>query len=490
MRLSLMQVAAALGALALFAAPALGAPSGAPVRLWSVSKVQQGRGLAQVASGAQIGDELSKTVDLGPVAFNIPGSAAWDRASGHVFSSADGASYSVDAEAPLLNPFEPNSPKGGVTHLQLSDAECPGGAPCRPVRSLVRFHARAYAASAGGDFFDIGGVAYVEGHQASWWRGAVTTADSPSPLWSTDDLDFDPDTGDTRTGAGAVATLNHQRTLRIPLASIPTGELFAVHVSMDAAAVDDRGHESAAQAYIRDPQHLLSARGLIRRGRPEFKEPPLRALRAASCPAGRSPRSGSLQLSAPAYAADESQDSPMVLVTRSGGSRGSASVTLATRAGSATAGRDYRSVKTTVRFADGDSSPRLVEVPLREDSEIEPAEAFTVSLTQVQCKARTPAQRPRHDPRRRPATADPGARPGARARRDARACACAGRPHAAAAVRPRPDVRGRRSRHDAGRRSGRGARHPARRRARHRRHACDADRRRLRAHPPHRVGRA
>jgi hypothetical protein len=37
-------LAAMLGALTLFAAPAAAAPSGEPVRFWSVSKVQSGGG--------------------------------------------------------------------------------------------------------------------------------------------------------------------------------------------------------------------------------------------------------------------------------------------------------------------------------------------------------------------------------------------------------------------------------------------------------------
>src|SRR4029078_10619557 len=40
---------------------------------------------------------------------------------------------------------------------------------------------------------------------------------------------------------------------------------------------------------------------------------------------------------------------------------------------------------TTVRFSAGDTSPRLVEIPLREDDETEPEESFTVQLGDVRC---------------------------------------------------------------------------------------------------------
>jgi uncharacterized delta-60 repeat protein len=45
-----------------------------------------------------------------------------------------------------------------------------------------------------------------------------------------------------------------------------------------------------------------------------------------------------------------------------------------------------------VRFEDGDSSPRLVEIPIREDLTAEPAERFTVSLSDPRC-ARLRARR-------------------------------------------------------------------------------------------------
>jgi len=119
-------------------------------------------------------------------------------------------------------------------------------------------------------------------------------------------------------------------------------------------------------------------------GKPRFKEPPEPAIKpVARCASTHG--AGTLQLSDAGFTASESSSSPMVLVTRTGGSRGSASVTLTARSGSARAGSDFRAATTTVRFGNGDSSPRLVEVPLREDGDVEPAERFTVELGHARC---------------------------------------------------------------------------------------------------------
>ena len=83
---------------------------------------------------------------------------------------------------------------------------------------------------------------------------------------------------------------------------------------------------------------------------------------------------------------DESTGVPMfVLVTRTGGTKGEASVTVSTRAGSATAGGDYKKTSTTVRFSGGDASPRLVEVPILEDHEAEGEQTFSISLSRARC---------------------------------------------------------------------------------------------------------
>ncbi len=414
---------AVVAALIAFAGRAAAAPSpsGDPVRFWSVSQVQQGAGAVEVDHGSQVGGVLQKVDDLGPVAFNFRGTPLFDHAEGDLFSSADGKRYSVGATAPLRNPFAANSPKGAVTHLDEYQAyekrsgdaslrikisqlvleaidgnqdpdssECPHTVvDCWPIRSIVRFHARAYAASAGGDFFNVGGVAFIKGHNGVWDHSVATSADSQAPLWTSENVLFDPDNDDSNTFRDARTDLDRPPTLKGPLASVRTGELFAVHLTLEAEAVSDRGRESAAQAFVRDPQDrgpaLLTTHGLTPRGKPKFKEPAIAAQHGARCPAGTPRKAGTIQFSASSFATSESSSDPLVLVTRTGGAHGSASVNVSTHGGSAQSGRDFRATTTTVRFGNGDTSPRLVEIPLREDQAVEPPESFTVSVGHPHC---------------------------------------------------------------------------------------------------------
>jgi uncharacterized delta-60 repeat protein len=425
MRLPVRLVAVSLGAVLLFAAPAVAADH-APVRFWSVSKVEQGVGEVPVQSGAQVGGKLQQYARLGRSVFNLPLPAPYwyflprDSAFGSVFSDETGKQYSVLAQAPVPNPMRIGTPKGGIAHLDeyqayekrageaslritISDLllqtvddnnrlgawECPPQGECDPVRTVVRFHARAYAASAGGDFFQTGGVAYLKGHQHSWRPGAATSADAAKRLWGSDNFDTDGDADDSNTGAAGAMFTKKAIKVRVPLGSVRRGELFAVHVTLEAEAVDDRGGESAAQAFVQDPQQrgrplLLTTHGVAARGKPRFKEPHATAVRPARC--SRRPRhAGSIQLSARGYTANESESAPMVLLTRNGGAHGAASVTVTANAGTARAGHDFKRTSTTVRFADGDKGPRLVEVPLREDRGAEGAETFTLKLSNARC---------------------------------------------------------------------------------------------------------
>ena len=432
-RLAALAPAATLGVMLAFASSVAAAtPSGGPVRFWSVNNVRQGAGEAKLASGAQGAGALHKLFDLGLSAFNFekvgpnpdPYQSPVDgRASGEVFSSADGARYSVAAQAPVLDPHRANSPKGGVTHLDeyqayekrsgdaslritITDAvieaidssrgeasECVQIIRCFPIRSIVRFHARAYAASADGDFFNVGGIAFVTGHFGAWDARVATLADSQAPVWTSRDFAELHDCADPACvdieGPGDSQYLLGPRTLRIPLASVRVGELFGVHVSLEAEAVDNRGVESGALAYLRDPQErgpaLLEANGLTRRGKPNFQEPASKTQKLARCARAVSRHAGTVQLSAPAFTVSESDHDPLVLVTRIGGSRGATSVMAQTSGGTARSGTDFKPTRTLVRFENGDSSPRLVEVPIREDRSRESPESFKVSLSEIQC---------------------------------------------------------------------------------------------------------
>ena len=89
---------------------------------------------------------------------------------------------------------------------------------------------------------------------------------------------------------------NRPIRVNVPLAGVHRGELFAVHVTLEARAVNERGGESASQAFIQDPQHgvgLIASHGLKRRGKPRFKEPRRKPLAEVRCPAGPRRHAGS-----------------------------------------------------------------------------------------------------------------------------------------------------------------------------------------------------
>ena len=328
------------------AATASAGPDNRPVRLWSFSTIKQGAGKVKLDAGSQQGGLLRKHRTFGGAAFAFPESDPREKATGSLFSTASGQTYGVLAQAPSAAPFQPGLPKAGLTHLDqfqayekqskkaslrltitkavvdaidanhaLLPSECPPRLDCNPIRGIVRFHARAYADSAGGDFFSVGGVAYIEGHEGRWLIQAATSADSRRPLWDDGDFSIDDDVDDLGTRSHAVAELAHKVTINVPLRSVREGELFAVHVSLDAEAIDGRGRESAVEAFIQDPQKLTPAlvktKGLRPRGKPRFREPAVKAPPAARCPEGGPRKAGRLQLSAPSYVTDESTGVPM-----------------------------------------------------------------------------------------------------------------------------------------------------------------------------------
>ena len=398
-----------------------------PVRFWSFHEVQNRVGDVELASGAEVGGRLHEHFTFGPAIFNFPESFDQGNvpnlANGDILSSADGKRYQVLAQAPSsVAPVEIGSPLGSSSHLdqfeayeKRSDAaslritisqalldaidsngaallpsECPPGLSCKPIRAVVRFQARAYAESAGGDFFRRAGVAYIQGHQVDWDFEAATLSSSRGPLWDDTNFAFDNDSDGSGTGSRATAQLKRSLAMSADLSSLRNGELFAVEVTLDAETVDTRGLESAVEAFVRDPQRVVPAlvetTGLKARGAPTFPAPPIEAQPAAQCDSGPDPAAGTLQLGEPAYVTDEATGAPMlVLVTRTGGSTGEASATLSTSAGSAQTGADYTETSTTVTFGDGDASPRLVEIPILEDGEAEPEESFSVSLSHERC---------------------------------------------------------------------------------------------------------
>ena len=92
---------------------------------------------------------------------------------------------------------------------------------------------------------------------------------------------------------------------------------------------------------------------------------------------------GALQFSAATYSVAENAGTgtAVVTVTRTGGSFGVVGVTFATSNGTATAPGDYTAVTQTVGFADGDTAPKTISIPIINDTTAETPANETVNLT-------------------------------------------------------------------------------------------------------------
>ncbi len=93
------------------------------------------------------------------------------------------------------------------------------------------------------------------------------------------------------------------------------------------------------------------------------------------------PSAGALEFFSPTYEVLEGAGAAGVdlLVLRIGGSTGQVGATVTTSDGTATAPGDYQSVQSTVTFEDGDTSPKLVKVPLVYSPAAEGDKTFTVT---------------------------------------------------------------------------------------------------------------
>ena len=92
--------------------------------------------------------------------------------------------------------------------------------------------------------------------------------------------------------------------------------------------------------------------------------------------------SGTIQLGSTTY--DVTEGAVInIMVTRSGGSSGVASVDYATSDGTAVAGTDYPATSGTLTFADGVSGNQTISISITDDNTAEVAETFTVTLSNV-----------------------------------------------------------------------------------------------------------
>jgi hypothetical protein len=92
---------------------------------------------------------------------------------------------------------------------------------------------------------------------------------------------------------------------------------------------------------------------------------------------------GVIEFGQPTYSTTEGAGIISVPVSRVGGSFGGAVADYATSAGSATAGIDYQEVSGTVMWPNGDTADRIIQIPVENDSEEEPAESLQLTLSGI-----------------------------------------------------------------------------------------------------------
>lgn len=93
---------------------------------------------------------------------------------------------------------------------------------------------------------------------------------------------------------------------------------------------------------------------------------------------------GTIQFSGATASVNEGQASIVLTLSRTGGSAGPVSVSYVTSNGTATAGSDYTASNGTVDWADGVAASKTITIPILNDSTVESAESFTVTLSNVQ----------------------------------------------------------------------------------------------------------
>jgi hypothetical protein len=92
-------------------------------------------------------------------------------------------------------------------------------------------------------------------------------------------------------------------------------------------------------------------------------------------------QAGVLQLGSATQSVGEASGVVTVTVTRTGGSDGAVSATLATADGTTTAGQDFTAVSATVSFAAGDSASKTIDIRITDDAAVETTEVFAVALS-------------------------------------------------------------------------------------------------------------
>jgi uncharacterized delta-60 repeat protein len=402
-----------------------------PHRLWSFWKFPADNSAMKLAAVPKQEFEavvLNDAHDYGSHSFEFDG-VVNGRATGRVFSSATGNSYSVLAESPEGQIGTADTAIGSLVELQqfkgfrkLDDKatltlivtairlegfgfqptdiipfECLKDPLCkREMTASVEYEIEVYNASR---------TFQRDGHGQIELRHVGTTL-KPTPQWEFVTSDYGSKTLWTKAkfrqidtaGTNTEVTLIEPLRIPIDISSLGVEERFTVRIIAKAKTFNQAQGESFLLAYFRDPVQegggALEFTGLEVTNEALPLPPEDTFDQARECTTGTDPEAGVLQFSAATFAALELPiaGATPITVTRTGGSRGAVSVRFTTSDGTATAGSDYSPVSRTVSFADGETEPRAVEVPFVLDTIAEPDESVNLTLSSVRGCAALGAQ--------------------------------------------------------------------------------------------------
>ena len=405
-----------------------------PVREWSFG-VFPGNSIVETRIDGAIAPagDLEVFAEFGPAVFDksvesLSESLPPDRiATGAIFSTANGVTFSVLAEAPDGR-FGTAEPIGSVSRMKqrqsfikladnatfkftltnviidVIDFNPPVEDASALIKGEVLLSVAAYkSATPSRYFYQVAGKASLWGERGAFIPSAYDESFATTHLWDPTDFNVTRDDGfklasnTSCIGQRATMVLKKEMAFFVDLSSVGVGEEFTVRIDTYAEAKNRKGGGSQddclatfASAYLRDPSEigggtLLETSGLEPTNRP-LPEPPVgNFVEPAACVPGPGPLAGAgtLQFDAASYRIDEFAGAvSTVTVTRTGGSTGAVSATFTTSDGTAIGGTDYTPLTTTVFFGDGDTSPRVVTVPIIDDVTDEIDKTVNLTLSQ------------------------------------------------------------------------------------------------------------
>jgi uncharacterized delta-60 repeat protein len=390
-------------------------------KLWAYD--DHGAPPTPLAGATQFGGKLDKFIQVGKPLIFHPAGQTDERARIGVFSNESGKTFWTFAEAPnssLSEPYNTSNAEieqkytfqkneatatlrfvltvAGVEAIDGGGAE-PGATVCPWLSSnaseadiagecgdfmmiaIDSFSLKARNIRGFDDFFTLGGDLKLQGHHGQWNYGATHRTEE-FPLWLNSDFNVNTHEAEDPALRHTSLQLKAPITINVPLGQVPVGGKFNVIVNMGSLATNLVQGESEVLATMTDP---LETNGLALDFTGLEQVAPIDDVPAnpvpQPCATSPDPAAGTIQFTQGTFLFPERPHGADVLIQRTGGKTGAATVQLETSDGTALAGGDYQSVKTLVRFADGDDSLRTVTIPLILDGVEEPDETVNVTLT-------------------------------------------------------------------------------------------------------------